>query len=334
MTNSQLWAVCGAFLAGSLVIAGTNVVLVRTAVRSSQPGRRPVIAMMPASRGDAYSLSCREGAEEAARELGIELLWDGPISPDSTAQIRIVDSWITRHVDALAVAAADEASLSPVLRRARASGIGVVSWDADVQSDARDLFVNPARPEEIGEILASEAECLLDDRAEFGILAAGSKPSAEAIRTRLAGKRLGPKLAAIRSTGHDRDRAFQETRALLQMRPSVKLVVALSPAGVSGAADAVVGSGMADVQVIGIGVPASCRRYLDSGVMPLVIHWSTQDLGYLAAYTASMLAQHRLGPGDDFMMAGRLGRRGLTAGEIVLDAPLVERSAVASHAAP
>ena len=43
--------------------------------------RRPVIAMMPKAKGDPYFVSCRTGAEEAARELGVELIWDGPTGP-------------------------------------------------------------------------------------------------------------------------------------------------------------------------------------------------------------------------------------------------------------
>jgi len=38
--------------------------------------------MMPKAKGDPYFISCRKGAEEAAKELGAELLWDGPTDLD------------------------------------------------------------------------------------------------------------------------------------------------------------------------------------------------------------------------------------------------------------
>jgi ABC-type sugar transport system substrate-binding protein len=131
VTNRQLSALCGAFLAGSLVVAGTNVVLLRSEFRTPPPRERsPVVAVMPRMKGDPYSGSCRAGAEEAARELGIELTWDGPTSLDSTGQIQMIETWITRRVDAIAVAAADQAGLSPVLRKARAhsSAIYTREW--------------------------------------------------------------------------------------------------------------------------------------------------------------------------------------------------------------
>jgi len=74
VTNRQLPAFGGALLAGSLVVAGTNVVLERSEFRVSPlPRRGPVIAVMPRMKGDPYFASCG-GAEEAARELGIELI--------------------------------------------------------------------------------------------------------------------------------------------------------------------------------------------------------------------------------------------------------------------
>ena len=76
MKNSQLAILCCAvILAGSLIVAGTNIWLVRslrpadivTARTVAKPGKRPVIAMMPKAKGDPYFVSCRAGAEEAAR---------------------------------------------------------------------------------------------------------------------------------------------------------------------------------------------------------------------------------------------------------------------------
>ena len=77
MKNSQLAVLCSVILAGSLIVAGTNVWLVRSlrpsgggaAPPAPAPRREaPVIAMMPKAKGDPYFVSCRAGAEEAARE--------------------------------------------------------------------------------------------------------------------------------------------------------------------------------------------------------------------------------------------------------------------------
>ena len=63
-----------------------------------------MIAMMPKAKGDPYFVSCQAGAEEAARELGVDLIWDGPTGLDAARQNEMVENWITRGVDVIAVA--------------------------------------------------------------------------------------------------------------------------------------------------------------------------------------------------------------------------------------
>ena len=82
--------------------------------------------MMPKAKGDPYFISCRKGAEEAAQELGIDLLWDGPTDLDTAKQNEVVEGWITRGVDVIAVSVENQAAISTVLRKARKQGIKVL----------------------------------------------------------------------------------------------------------------------------------------------------------------------------------------------------------------
>ncbi|MGH9159513.1 MAG: ABC transporter permease/substrate-binding protein, partial [Vicinamibacteraceae bacterium] len=104
--NSQVAILCGAILGGAILVAGTNVWLVRSIQPAPGGGagapagaRRPVVAVMPKAKGDPYFVSCRTGAVEAAQELGIDLIWDGPTSLDAARQNELVENWITRGVD-------------------------------------------------------------------------------------------------------------------------------------------------------------------------------------------------------------------------------------------
>ncbi len=142
---------CGVAVAALLVVVVLSIWPARS-VGSVQPVtagvpsdvRRPVIAMMPKAKGDPYFIRCFAGAEEAAKELGVELIWDGPTGLDAARQNEMVENWITRGVDVIAVAVENRAALSTVLRKARARGIRVLTWDADAEPDARDYFVNQA----------------------------------------------------------------------------------------------------------------------------------------------------------------------------------------------
>src|SRR5262245_15003501 len=133
-------------------------------------GHRTVVGLMPKAKGDPYFVSCRKGAEEAAKALGVDLIWDGPTELDPAKQNEVVEGWITKGVDVIAVSVENRAAISTVLRKARARGIRVVAWDADAEPDARDFFVNQATPEGIGYALTDQAAKELHDKGEFAII--------------------------------------------------------------------------------------------------------------------------------------------------------------------
>ena len=201
MRNSQLAILCSTVLAGALIVAASNWYLVR-GLRNAPPansgagsfkGREITVAMLPKSKGDPYFISCRTGAEEAAKELNVNLIWDGPAEVDPAKQNEFVESWITRHVDAIAVSVGNAASISTVLRKARQQGIRVVTWDADAEQDARDYFVDQATPQGIGYTLTDQAVKAVNGKGELAIItgaltAANQNLWIENIRERLARK--------------------------------------------------------------------------------------------------------------------------------------------------
>ena len=334
--NSQVAVLCAAILAGSLIVAGTNVALFRTAGPGTRAAdgtpppaaRRMVIAVMPKAKGDPYFVSCRAGAEEAARELDVELLWDGPTSLDAAKQNEIVENWITRKVDAIAVAVENRAGISTVLRKARERGIRVLTWDADAEPDARDFFVNQATAEGIANALSDEAARLLGGTGEFAIItgalsAANQNEWIAFIRKRLAEKYPGLALATIRPSDDDRDKAFAEAQTILKVYPAVKLLMAISAPALPGSAEAVRQAGRKDVNVIGLSLPNINKPYVHGGVVQTVVLWNTRDLGYLAVYASARAAQNALPAGARTLAAGRLGDIAIRGSEIVLGAPML-----------
>jgi rhamnose transport system substrate-binding protein len=334
MKNSQLAILCCAVVGGSLIVAGTNIWLVRslrpadiaTARTVVRPGRRPVIAMMPKSKGDPYFISCRAGAEEAAKELGVDLIWDGPTGLDAAKQNEVVEGWITRGVDAIAVSVENSAGISTVLRKARERGIKVVTWDADAAEDARDYFINQATPEGIGYTLVDEGARLMGGKGEFAIItgplsAANQNSWMEFMRKRVAEKYPELKLAAMRPSDDDRDKAFAETQTILKVYPNVKLIIAISAPAVPGSAEAVQQAGRKDVSVIGLSLPNLCKRYVHDGVVQAVVLWNTKNLGYLTVYTAALLVEGRTG--KDSLQAGRLGTVEVRGTQVILGKPFI-----------
>ena len=340
MKNSQLAILCATILAGAAIVSLSNWYLVKNLrpaprgrnfvaqIPDAGTARRVTVGVMPKAKGDPYFISCRLGAEEAAQELDVDLIWDGPTGLDAAKQNEVIEGWITRHVDAIAVSVENAPGISTVLRKARAQGIKVVTWDADAEPDSRDYFINQATPEGIGSTLTDEAAKIMHEEGEFAVItgalsAANQNKWIDAIRARIAAKYPKVKLAVIRPSDDDRDKAFSEAQTILKVYPKVRVIIAISAPAVPGAGEAIKQSGRSDVKVVGLSLPNLCKPYVHSGDIAAVVLWKTRDLGYLVVATAAALARDQLPVGQPSFRAGRLGLVEIQGSDIILGAPFV-----------
>lgn len=343
--NSQVGILSAVILLAAIIVAGSNWMLVRSVregnsgnnssnsaqnqtANAPANGKKSVIAMMPKAKGDPYFISCKKGADEAAKELGAELLWDGPTDLDPAKQNEVVEAWITRGVDTIAVSVENKEAISTVLKKAKDKGIKVVTWDADANKDARDLFINQATPQGIGETLMDEAARVLGNKGEFAIVtaslsAANQNEWIKYIKARLAEKYPDIKLVAIQPSDGDRDRAFSETQNILKVYPNVKLVMGIAAPAVPGVAEAVKQSGKTDVKVSGLSLPNMCKPYIKEGIIDHIVLWDTGNLGYLTVFVSNALANGTLKKGDKQIQAGKLKNIEIVDDEVRLGKPFV-----------
>ena len=326
--NSQVAVIVVAILVAALLVAASNWLLLRDLRRDNTAGPRVTVAMMPKSKGNAYFIACRKGAEEAAQALGVELIWDGPTNEGPAKQNEIIDTWSTRGVDVIAVSVENRVGISSVLRKARQRGIKVVTWDADAEPDARDFLVNQATPEGIGYTLMDEAARILGNEGEFAIItgqltATNMIEWQKNIEARRAAKYPNLKMMALRPCDDDKKRAFDEANTILNAYPNVKLLMAICSPAVPGAAEAVKLAKRNDVKVIGLGLPNENKTFVHEGITQSVILWNTMDLGYLTVYAAHGVKTGTLKPGDRMMQAGRLRNVAIDGDNILLGTPFI-----------
>jgi rhamnose transport system substrate-binding protein len=296
---------------------------------SGGAGKKITVALLPKSKGNAYFISCKAGAEKAAKALGVDLLFDGPTESDPAKQNEIVENWIALGVDVIAAACENKEGISTALRKAQSKGIKVITYDADALPDARSFFVNQATPEGIGHGLMDEAARLLNSEGEFAIIlatltAANQQEWRKHIEARLADKYPKMKVVAVRPCDDLKDKAQSEATALLSAHPNLKLLMNICSPAVPGAAEAVKQAGKTGkVKVIGLGLPSENRRYVKEGVTDSVILWKTEDLGALTVEAAVALVKGTLKPGDTKFKAGSLGEFEIKGDNILLGKPFV-----------
>lgn len=100
------------------------------------------IVVIPKGTTHEFWKAVHAGAEQAAQELGVEVIWKGPQKEDDrAAQIQVVEDFVTKGVDGIVLMPLDKAALVRPAREASEAGIPVIVADSDLDWDGRVSFV-------------------------------------------------------------------------------------------------------------------------------------------------------------------------------------------------
>jgi len=100
------------------------------------------IAVIPKGTSHVFWQSVHAGAQKAATELGIEVVWRGPLREDDRdSQVSEVEGFVSRGVSGIVLAPLDETALVTPVSNATRNKIPVVIFDSALKSDDFVSFV-------------------------------------------------------------------------------------------------------------------------------------------------------------------------------------------------
>ena len=287
------------------------------------------VALLPKIKGISYFSSCFKGAEEAAKELGIDLIYDGPTDGNPRKQAEMIEQWTIDGVDVICVAPNAPDVVASAMQEARAAGVSVITWDADGTAESRSFFVNQASAQAIGEGLVN---AMLEDlgpdtEGDVVIISADATSEnqnawIETMKPALAKSKL--KLATIKYPGENASNALADSQDVISKYPNLKGIFGISSVSFPGAAEAVEQSGKGGkILVNGLSTPNDMKKFVQNGTVRSFILWHTVDLGYLTIHVAKALAAGELKPGATSLKAGRLGELSIVGDTVMLGDILV-----------
>ena len=110
------------------------------ATTSSTPAM--TIAVIPKGTSHAFWQSIRAGAERAGRELGVTVIWRGPLREDDRdSQVSEVEGFVSRGVSGIVLAPLDESALVQPVAEAGRKKIPVVIFDSGLKGEGFVSFV-------------------------------------------------------------------------------------------------------------------------------------------------------------------------------------------------
>ena len=283
---------------------------------SKEPAKKITICLLPKIKGISYFSSCYKGALEAAQELGnVDLIYDGPTDGDPKKQAEMIEQWAVDGVDVICVSPNAPDVVANAMIEARATGVHVITWDADGAPGSREYFVNQATAQSIGEgMVSAMVNDLGPDVAGDVVIISSDATSAnqnawiDAMKPALAKTRLN--LATIKYPGENASNALADAMDVVKKYPDLKGIFGISSVAFPGSAEGVEQSGRSgEILVTGLSTPNDMKKFVKNGTVKSVILWNTIDLGYLTVYVGEALARGKLQKGATTFQAGRLGEK-------------------------
>ena len=310
----------------------------------SQPEKLPekvlTVGVMPKLIGIPFFNATERGALEAGKELGVNVVFDGPVTNDVQKQIQMIETWIEKKFDAIAVAPNDPDVVAPVFEKARQRGVKVIAWDADAEKAARDFFVNQCTAESVARALMDVMAQGAGEDAGYVIMTGSLTAANQNIWMREMEKyrqEKYPKLTNLSATPkaseEDQALATQVAGDCLKAYPNLKGMFAITSVALPGAAEALRKAGAADrVFLTGLATPNTMKEYVRDGTVKRFVLWNPVDLGYLAVHVAVAAAKGGLQPDATTFKAGRLGEVKLIGDQVILGDPIIfDQSNIAQY---
>jgi len=187
---------------------------------SSEKSGALTIAVIPKGTSHIFWQSIHAGAEKAAQELGVTIVWRGPLREDDrSSQVNEVQGFITRGVSGIVLAPLDDSALAPPVADAKRAGIPVVVIDSGLKGNDYVSYV--ATDNRKGGRLAGEQLAkLLGGKGKVVLLryAEGSDSTNQREEGFLETIKASPDIQVVSSNqygGADVEGAYKKSEALL-----------------------------------------------------------------------------------------------------------------------
>ena len=259
------WILFFGFLAAA-VFLGTACR--RGGSRGGGPDRKLTLAVIPMGTTHEFWKAIHAGALTAARELGVGIIWKGPLKEDDrNEQIQIVETLTNAGVDAIVLTPMDDKALVRPVEEARRAGIPTVIYNSALQGGFHVAYITTdnykggvVAAERIGALLQGRGKVILlrvlssvegSTKRENGFL--------ETIKARFPGIQI---LSDNQYAGITTETAYQTAENLLNRFPDVEAIFTPNESSTFGCLRALQDHGLAG-KIIHVGFDTS-RKLIEA----------------------------------------------------------------------
>ena len=255
---------------------------------------KPEVVTVVQAAGVPWSNGIEKGIRKGGGEFGLDVSVVGPDAADPARQAELVEGLIARKVDAIGLIPLDTRVMEPVLQRAAAAGIPIITHEASWQK-TKTWNVDLVDAKEFAEIQMEALARSMGGEGEYVVLVGSPTAPLQSFWAQAAvdyQMAKYPKMTLIdRLPGADEvDRAYNLVKDLIPAYPNLKGIVSFGWNGPIGAGNAVRESGLqGKISLTGTCLPGPARELILGGVVQECFLWSPIDAGYAMMAVARLV---------------------------------------------
>ena len=267
---------------------------------ASAADNKYTIALIPGLTTDAFYITMRKGAEAAAKDLGVTLVFQGASDFNPVTQVPVLNAIIGRKPSAILIAPTDKTQLVQPLKQAVDAGIPVLTVDTFI-GDGRyqtgsgdaDFPISYIASDNIlgGEIAARALAKAIGDKGK--VYVSNVRPGISTTDQREQGfkdemkKHPGITVLDTQFNDDDANKAASQLQSVFARNSDLAGVFGANLFSAMGAANGVKQSGKSGkVKVVAFDAPTSIVGEIKSGNVDIAIAQLPAEIGYFGVVAA------------------------------------------------
>ena len=257
------------------------------------------IGLSISTLNNPFFVSMRSGAQQAAKDQGVQLLV-ADAQNDSATQQDDVQNFVTQQVDAILVNPVDPKAIVPAIQAANQANIPVLCLDRGASGGKVETLI-ASNNVKGGEIAGQEMLKLVGSGS---IAQLEGIPGTDPARDRGQGfqqainGQSAVKLVASQTANFDRAQGLNVTENILQANPDIKGIFAQNDEMALGAVRALGSHAGSDVKVVGFDGIEDALKAIQSGKMNATVAQQPDKIGSLGVQNAMKVIDGKPVPGN------------------------------------
>ena len=236
-----------------------------------------------------------KGVKKGAKDFNIDASMVGPANVDPAQQVKLLEDLIAKKVNVIGLVPLDVKVCEPVLKRAQAAGIKVITHEGPEQ-EGRDWNVELIDSVRFGEV---QMQRMAKDMGEAGDYVVYVGTLTTPLHNKWADAAIAyqkahypkMKLVADRFPGADEiDSSYKTTLDVIKAYPNLKGILGFGSNGPIGAGNAVREKRLGKkIVIVGTVLPSQAKDLIADGIIREGFLWNPTDAGYAMVAVARLV---------------------------------------------